>query len=583
MKQYMLVLCLSVILISPIRAQQVDTPTIAITNITVIDGTGSAPQPNMTLLIKNGIISDLFPAGRKTLPEESRVLDMTGHFILPGLIDAHVHLTKNPDPEKRLKALLALGTTTVRDMGGDARTLSVLARDARLGGIQSPNIYYSAFLFGPSFLQDPRARFAARGLKPGEAPWMRVVTGHTDLSQVIAEAKGTGATGIKLYSAIEPGLLKQITNEAHRQGLKVWSHATIFPSKPSDAVLAGVDVLSHSGGLYPEAFSDVPSGFNEAITEWMPKQDFSIDPGDAPYDSLYHLMVNNGTILEPTFSAGKSPRVDTGQAGQSQHLAEAARNIDMSARRAWTTGATREAYEAGVTIAAGTDSDGSVPVQSEIETFVEHGFSPLDAIKAATLNNARAIGVEETHGSLEVGKRADFVLLSVNPLQDISSLRNIILVAKDGVLYPQNASVSNEVEQDSGNDREADKKELLRLNEELARSQIVDRDSAFIKQVALDDFRVLAPGGLIENKSQVIAGLSGWDATDVQLTGTEVLFYGDVALVMGRMDIDGIMKPVGRWGPLKYMSTWIRDGKEWRLLSRSLTPCIEILLKMGRC
>lgn len=145
------------------------------------------------------------------------------------------------------------------------------------------------------------------------------------------------------------------------------------------------------------------------------------------------------------------------------------------------------------------------------------------------------------------------------------------------------AVFSNVIAQDSGIDREADKKELLGLNEELARSQIIDRDSTFIKQVALDELRILAPGGLIENKSQVIAGLPGWNATDVQLTGTEVVFYGDIALVMGRMDIDGEMRPVGRWGPLKYMSTWVRDGKEWRLLSRSLTPCIEILLEIERC
>lgn len=142
---------------------------------------------------------------------------------------------------------------------------------------------------------------------------------------------------------------------------------------------------------------------------------------------------------------------------------------------------------------------------------------------------------------------------------------------------------SNGIAQDLDIDRETDRQELLKLNEELARSQIVDRDSTFIKQVALDEFQVLAPGGLIENKSQVIAGLSAWDANDVVLTGTEVVFYGDIALVMGRMDIDGVMRPVGRWGPLKYMSTWVREGEEWRLLSRSLTPCKEILLEIGRC
>ena len=95
-----------------------------------------------------------------------------------------------------------------------------------------------------------------------------------------------------------------------------------------------------------------------------------------------------------------------------------------------------------------------------------------------------------------------------------------------------------------GNDinYEANRQELLKLNEKLARSQIVDRESSFFRQVALDEFRLPEPGGLIENKSQVIAGLSNWEASDVQLTGTEVVFHGNVAQVMDRMDIDGIMR-----------------------------------------
>lgn len=129
----------------------------------------------------------------------------------------------------------------------------------------------------------------------------------------------------------------------------------------------------------------------------------------------------------------------------------------------------------------------------------------------------------------------------------------------------------------------ADRETLLRLNTELAHSQIVDRDPTFISKVALENFRVLAPGGLIENKEQVIAGLPAWDATDVTLSDTKVLFHGDIAIVMGRMDIDGIMRPVGRWGPLKHMSTWVKEDGEWRLLSRSLTPCLDKLIELGRC
>ena len=130
---------------------------------------------------------------------------------------------------------------------------------------------------------------------------------------------------------------------------------------------------------------------------------------------------------------------------------------------------------------------------------------------------------------------------------------------------------------------EADRAELIRLNEQVVRSSIVDRDSVLFSDLAVDEFRVLAPGGLIEGKDQAIAGLAAWDATAVELTDTEVVFHGPVALVMGRMDVDGEMRPVGRWGPLKYMSTWVHERGRWKLVSRSLTPCLARLVEVGRC
>ncbi len=131
--------------------------------------------------------------------------------------------------------------------------------------------------------------------------------------------------------------------------------------------------------------------------------------------------------------------------------------------------------------------------------------------------------------------------------------------------------------------READRETLLALNESLVRTQLIDRDASVFSELALDEFRVLAPGGLIESKAQAEAGVAAWDVVDVELSGTEIVFHGDIAIMMGRMDIDGIMNPVGRWGPLKYMSTWVKEDGDWRLLSRSLTPCLEKLIELGRC
>lgn len=130
---------------------------------------------------------------------------------------------------------------------------------------------------------------------------------------------------------------------------------------------------------------------------------------------------------------------------------------------------------------------------------------------------------------------------------------------------------------------EDDRAALIKLNQDLVESQIVARDATLFSKLAVDEFKVLAPGGMIESKEQAISGVSAWNANSVKLTGTDVVFHGSVALVFGRMDIDGEMRPVGKWGPLKYMSTWIREGDEWRLVSRSMTPCLDKLVEMGRC
>lgn len=407
-------------------------------NATLIDGTGTEPRPNVTVVIEDDLISKVTEGTDYEAPSDAEVMDLSNRFLLPGFIDAHVHLSNNPDPEAELRTLLGAGVTTVRDMGGDARTLAVLARDAKIGAIRSPDIYYSAVVFGSSFLQDPRTRRAAQGVEPGTAPWSRVVTPESDLEQVVAEAKGTGATGLKLYSAIEPKLVREIVREGHRQGLKVWSHATIFPSKPSDAAAAGVDVISHSGGLYAEARPDVPSNYTKGITKWMPKQDFAaVDPSAPVYDELFAIMNREGTLLEPTLAIFRQERSGEAPEAHKRHLAEAASRIDFAAFGEWACAATRAAHEAGVTIVAGTDSvpRRSIPISAEMEALIECGLSPLEAIRAATLNGARAIGIEATHGSVEVGKTADLVILATDPLEDIGNAREVVSIVKSGRLY----------------------------------------------------------------------------------------------------------------------------------------------------
>ncbi|WP_238934414.1 amidohydrolase family protein [Aurantibacter crassamenti] len=398
----------------------------------------------MTIIISNDKIKSVFPSNSQQIPTNVEIIDMTGHYIIPGLIDGHVHLFANQNRNADLKKLLFSGVTSLRDMGGDARIYQKLNENIANGTMLSPNIYYSAMFFGPEFLEDPRTKFANKGINPGEAPWMRVVKDDTNLRKVISEAKEIGVTGIKVYASISPDLLKKISEEAHNQGLKVWSHSATFPSKPSDAVKANVDAISHGVGMITEKAETVPNSFNDAIRNFIPIQDFeNANALSNVYVDLLQSMKSNGTIFEPTISAWKSVQNENKDAEKNDqkkspksNMAQARTKMNIPAMNKWVNNITNAAYINEVTIAAGTDFTRTIKwIQDEIRFLVESGLTEIDAIRAATLNNAMVIGIDKTHGSISIDKQADLVILTKNPLENIENLRSVKMVYKDGKRY----------------------------------------------------------------------------------------------------------------------------------------------------
>jgi imidazolonepropionase-like amidohydrolase len=398
----------------------------ALTHATLIDGTGSAPKAGRTILVQGKRILSVYPDGARPLPDSAAVEDLNGKWVIPGIMDAHVHLTgEAPDAagyEKLLRWMVEHGVVAVRDMAGDSRVLSSLARSAMLDEIVAPDIRYTAFMAGPTFFaEDSRVASASEGVLVGSAPWMRSVDGTTDVRLAVAEAKGTGATALKLYANLPADIFASLTAEAHRQGLLVWAHATVFPVKPSEEVAAGADVLSHAPYLVWEAAPRVPQDYTIRA-----KGDFEhIRPDDPRILAVLDSMKVRGTILDATLlvfeeeEAQAPDRAGTGIA-------------------AWSAAVTRIAHERGVLVDAGTDNQGSprdtVPnIHREMASLVDHaGFTPLDAIGAATRVAAMAMGLEATHGTVSAGKMADLVVLSADPTKDIRNTRAIVEVWKHG-------------------------------------------------------------------------------------------------------------------------------------------------------
>lgn len=405
----------------PTRADsQADQKTL-IRNVTVIDGTGTPGKSGLDVVINNGTVESIRPTSPDTA-FNGRVINGAGRFLIPGIIDAHVHLTPSTRAEIRdlLKWLVEGGVTSVRDMAGDARELAGIKRDLITGELTGPSIYYVGLMAGPAFMSDPRLLAATKGYKDGEAPYMIRLTAKTDLVRAMAMIKGTGATAVKLYAALDASLVRAATDEAHRIGLKVWAHSAVFPAKPVEILDAGVDAVSHAAYVIWDA-----EPASDDFTKRM-RGDFGRVSASGPeMDRVVQAMVRNGTVLDPTLLV--TQRYD---------------NQDGSkVRTTWSGEFTRRAHAAGVPIAAGTDGvgrplAGNLPaVHDELSLLVEAaGLSPLEALTAGTLAGARAIGVEDRVGSIQVGKVADLLLLSSDPSKDIRNTRAIVHVIQGGRL-----------------------------------------------------------------------------------------------------------------------------------------------------
>jgi imidazolonepropionase-like amidohydrolase len=398
----------------------------ALIHATLIDGTGAGPQSGRTILIQGKEILSVFPDGARPIPDSATVEDMTGRWVIPGIIDAHVHITgAAPDAagyEKFLRWMVEGGVVAIRDMAGDSRVLSGLARSAMLDELVAPDIRYCALMAGPTFFaEDGRVASTSAGVLVGAASWMRAVDHTTDIPMAVAEAKGTGATALKLYANLPADIVASLTAEAHRQGLLVWAHATVFPTRPSQEAADGVDVLSHAAYLVWEAAPHVPQDYTVRA-----RGDFEhIRPDDPRILAVLDSMKARGEILDATLRV-----FEDSEAHDPDHVGKGI--------AAWSAAVTRIAHQRGVLVDAGTDHQGApgdtVPgIHREMASLVEHaGFTPVEAIGAATRVAAMAMGLEATHGTVSAGKVADLVVLAADPTKDIRNTRTIVEVWKHG-------------------------------------------------------------------------------------------------------------------------------------------------------
>ncbi len=412
---------------APKKATKQQASYIFLKNATIIDMLSEKPKRG-SILIKGDKIEKIDYQNRLKAPADAQVYDLNGKYIIPGLIDAHVHITHGTydDAKESIEQALKGGVTGVRDMGGDGRILTLLKRNTLISEIDGADVYFSTIIAGPEFFErDPRPQQVAKGAIAGEVSWQRAITNKTDLKQVVAEAKGMGATAIKVYLNVEKNLFKKIADECKRQGVLVWAHAAVPPTKAIDITNGGALAMSHAGDMIQYEFvkGDLKGRHDfanreEALAYRKQLNSVQWDENTPEVKRLFKAMRKNNSILDATLHIYSLDR-------------KSQKGVDDAYR------AVRIAHKMGVKIAAGTDNiidrkTKAVNIHGEMKNLTKAGLSNYEALKAATVINAEVVGASKTVGTIEQGKIANLVVLDKSPLKDISNTKTIQYVFKRG-------------------------------------------------------------------------------------------------------------------------------------------------------
>jgi imidazolonepropionase-like amidohydrolase len=387
----------------------------AIVGARLIDGTGATAVENATVVVRDGRIVS---AGHGDVPAGLRVIHAEGQSLLPGLWEMHTHYSG----VEFGPALLAAGVTTARDCGGELEFLTQVRKKID-----------EEYALGP--------RLLLAGLIDSGGP---LAFGNVD---VHTPAEGVAAVDvyadekfdqIKVYTQIQPDVLKAIGAEAHRRGMTVTGHVPAAIDAFA-GVADGMDQINHMQfvirAMMPPGVTgpvDVHSKRAVELIALLKEKQIVVDPTNGWGEMAGHPKSVDVASFEPGIKAAPYT------------LAAKYRGLGVAAvdeakfheRMANNAAVLRALYEAGVPIVAGSDT-GLIGygLDRELELYVQAGMTPMAAIQTATLAAARAMKMEKDSGTIEVGKRADLVLVEGNPLQNISDIRRVVSVVKDGRMY----------------------------------------------------------------------------------------------------------------------------------------------------
>lgn len=424
---------------APILAKRlVSTPAgpVAFTHVKLFDADGLTFRSDQTVVVSGARIVAVGPAGSTPVPAGAQVIDGLGKTLLPGLWDCHMHVGDDYTGIQEL----SLGVTSLRDPGNNnALTLDRRARVAA-GQLLMPHVHASMLIDGKG---------------PNTAQIATVATSESEAVALVRKAKEQGFSGVKFYGTFDYRWLPAAIAEAHKLGLHVHGHVP-HGIRPSAAVKAGYDEMTHINWIVMEGVPaqeletdngigrfeapgryardmDLDSPEMTALLKTMAERKIYSDPTMVAFEGIYVPEAGEMTPSYTPLLGTLPPTVERGFKAGGFTPPKGLTRADYRASWARMVALLGKMRQAGVPVVAGTDGSG-VEIVHELEIYRAAGFSPAEAIAAATIVPARMIGVDAQTGSIAPGKVADLVLVEGDPEARLSDLRQTRTVMLEGKL-----------------------------------------------------------------------------------------------------------------------------------------------------
>lgn len=386
------------------------------TNVTVIDGRGGPPRPSSSVLVWGGRIRDIGTQGSVAAPEGTVVVDLSGSYLIPGFIDAHA----SPQTTEELRALLAAGITGVRD---GATSLAAFEERGRGGFGEDP--VPTLYVGGPV-------------LEAGDAARGAVLESEAAAVAEVARQAADGAGFVSVASGVPPSWLVGVARAARRAEVPLWADRRqggwLLALRAGSAVAS--PLVSGDAELLPES----ERGSFEALADagqipiqiaWLER----LEPHGPDVDRAVTALLSNDSALLPLLASASAPLDCPADVATCTPLSDEERTA-LQAVWPRAEALVRTFHGHGVRLLVGSDAPRTTPwgegFHREMQLLVEAGISHLEVLGMATRNGAVALGQLHERGTIEIGKRADFLVLEANPLADIRNARRISLVVIDG-------------------------------------------------------------------------------------------------------------------------------------------------------